>query len=241
MFKALLQQSSTRAARFVVVCVGTLVAGCAATVQENHYFAAFNEPTPGAREPVQFYRVSVDGNTQFANARYLTGYFDERAVTLFFNELKSPPDGRLFEQNRTLPGTDTKLTPLNAPAGEGAFVLIMSTNADSIAATIGAFAESQVVADSLTRILNRDRFKAKVQSDAMVPVSQAEARALTGRVEAQVKSAKDAPTGEHAAANYRRALTALAQSLGYRGAEFATVAQAEAWFAIESTRTGVSP
>lgn len=69
----------------------TLLVGCAATVQENHYFAAFKDGVDGApREAVQFYRLRVDGDAQFTNARYLSGYYDERAVSLFFNELQGP-------------------------------------------------------------------------------------------------------------------------------------------------------
>jgi hypothetical protein len=220
-------------------------AGCAATVHENHYFAAFKETAPNVREPVQFYRLTVDGNAQFANTRYLTGYFDERAVSLFFNEMRSSTSSstKLFDDNMKLPGADagTRITPLSPAAGEGAFVLIMSTNADAIAGTIGAFAESQVVADSLTRMLNRDRFLAKAQSDARLSVQKAEATALVTQVEAHARAAKDAPTGAQAAADYRRALTALAQSLGYAGPEFATLAAARSWFTLDASRAGGTP
>ena len=225
----------------VTAAVG-LLGGCAAVIEENHHFAAFRDNGAAGREAVQFYRVKVQGNSQFANARYLTGYFDERAVSLFFNEMRSPANGKLFDDNTTLPGSGgTKVQGLSPAAGEGAFVLIMSTNVDAIASTIGSFAESQVVADSLTRMLNRDRFQAKIQSDARLSVRKAEATALVGRVDAQVRAAKDASSGEAAAASYRRALTALAQSLGYTGAEFISTAEAQAWYSLDASRPGVAP
>ena len=219
------------------------VAGCSTVVQENHYFAAFKDNGSGGRDAVQFYRVSVDGNSQFANTRYLTGYFDERAVSLFFNELKSPTNQKLFDDAMVLPGAPagTKFTPLSPSAENGAFVLIMSTNADAIASTIGSFAESQVVADALTRLLNRDRFLAKSQSDAHLSVDKAKATALLAQLTAHTQAATTATTSELAAASYRRALTVLAQPLGYRGPEFDTLAKARDWFALDAARTAVTP
>jgi len=216
--------------------------GCAATIHENHYFAAYKQTADDVREPVQFYRLTVDGNAQLSNVRYLTGFFDERAVSLFFNEMRSPANAKLFDDSMTLPGAPagTKITPLSPTATDGAFLLIMSNNADAIAGTIGSFAESQVVADSLTRMLNRDRFLAKTKSDAKLSVQKAEATALITQLEAHAKAAKDAITGEQAAASYRRALTALAQSLGYNGAEFANVAEARSWFTLDASRAGDS-
>ena len=233
-------------ARFLSALALAQLVGCAATVHENHYFAAFKETAPGVREPVQFYRLSVDGDSRFANTRYLTGFFDERAVSLFFNEMRSPTNAnanaKLFDENLRLPGATpgTQLTALSPGPGDGAFVLIMSTNADAIAGTIGAFAESQVVADSLTRMLNRDRYLAKTQSDARLSVQKAEATALVTQLDAHARAAKDAPSGEMAAASYRRALTALAQGLGYNGPEFATLADARSWFTLDTSRAGGS-
>ncbi len=223
---------------------GTAVlAGCSTVVQENHYFAAYKDNGAGGREAVQFYRVAVDGTSQFANTRYLTGYFDDRAVSLFFNELKAPANQKLFDDSMVLPGAPagTKITPLSPTAENGAFVLIMSTNADAIASTIGSFAESQVVADSLTLLLNRDRFLAKRQSDARLSVTKAEAAALYERVKANTDSAAGAESSELAASGYRRALTALAQSLGYSGPEFDSLAKARDWFALDATRAGATP
>ena len=235
-------RASPREALAAVAAV-VAMAGCSTVVQENHYFAAFKDNASGGREAVQFYRVSVDGNSQFANTRYLTGYFDERAVSLFFNELKSTTSQRLFDDAMVLPGAPagTKITPLSPSAENGAFVLIMSTNADAIASTIGSFAESQVVGDSLTRLLNRDRFLAKNQSDARLSVNKAEATALVAQVTAHTMAASGAATGMLAAASYRRALTALAQSLGYNGPEFDTLAKARDWFALDASRTGATP
>lgn len=225
------------------LCATVLLAGCGTVIREKHYFAAFVDDGKGKREPVQFYRLQVEGDTQFSNTRYLTGYFDERAVSLFFNEIKAPANQKLFDDSVTLPGAPpgTKLTPLSPTPENGAFVLIMSTNADAVASAIGSFAESQAVADAMTRLLNRDRIKAKGMSDATLTVQKAEGSALTAQLDAQTKAARDGGTGAQAAAAYLRSLTTLARGLGYTGDEFAKVETAQAWFTLESSRIGGTP
>jgi hypothetical protein len=219
------------------------LAGCSAMVHENHHFAAYRDNVDGVREPAQFYRVTVDGSTWFSNTRYLTGYFDERAVSLFFNEIKAPANQKLFDDAMVLPGAapGTKLTPLAPSPENGAFVMIMSTNADAVASTIGSFAESQVVADAITRMVSRDRVVAKGQSDARLTVQKAEATALVSQLDAQTKAAREANTGTQAAASYQRALTTLARSLGYTGADFDKLDDARNWFALEASRTAGTP
>ena len=222
-----------------LVVAAALLAGCAAGVKEKHFFASFKETAPGVREPVQFYRLTVQGDANFSNARYLSGFFDERAVSLFFNELKSPANSKLFDDAVKLPGAPdgTKLEALSPTPDNGAFVMILSTNADAIANAIGSFAESQVVSDALTRILNKDRFLAKAQSDASLSVQKVEAVALIARLDAETTAAATSRTGVDATVSYVRALSALAQSLGYTGPEFGGIPAAQEWFALENAQS----
>jgi hypothetical protein len=220
-----------------------VVGGCGTVIHEKHYFAAFDDEPEGRREPVQFYRLRVDGSTHFSNARYLTGYFDERAVSLFFNEIQAPKNQRLFDDAVPVLGlpAGTKLTPLTPSPENGAFVLIMSTNADAVANAIGSFAESQVVADAMTRMVNRDRIKAKGQSDATLAVQKAEGGALAGQIQTQLVAANSAILGQQAAGVYLRTLTTLARGLGYTGDEFASVKDARSWFDLDASRSGATP
>ena len=226
------------ASRCSALLVSILLAGCAASVRENHFFAAYTTDSAGKREPQQFYRLSVNGQASFSNARYLSGFYDERAVSLFFNELKSPTNGKLFDDTVKLPGAadGTKLQSLDPKPQDGAFVMILSTNADSIANAIGSFAESQVVSDAITQILNKDRVQAKATSDAKLGVQKAEATALLSRLTAHTDQAASAPNASDAITAYLRALTALAQSLGYAGSEFRSLDVAQEWFALEDSR-----
>ncbi|MBI5716991.1 MAG: hypothetical protein HZC37_04805 [Burkholderiales bacterium] len=231
-----------RNVRMLFALAAAAVSGCSAIVHERHYFAAFRDNPEGMREPVQFYRLTVDGHTYFSNTRYLTGYFDERALSLFFNEIKAPANQRLFDDAMVLPGSGgTKLQPLSPTQDDAAFVMIMSTNADAVASTIGSFAESQAVADAVTRMLNRDRVLAKDKSDATLAVDKARASALVSQVQAQAAAASAAGSGREAARSYLRALTALARGLGYDGAEFTGTEGARMWFVLESARAGAQP
>lgn len=224
------------------LCCASLLTGCQATIHESHYFAAHRLNDRGKREPVQFYRVKVDGHTEFSDTRYLTGYFDERALSLFFNEIKAPPGQKLFDETVKLPGADpeTKLVPLTPGPENGAFVMIMSTNADAVASAIGSFAESQVVADAFTQILNRDKVTAKLASDAQLPVVKAEGDALNSVLRTHATAAAGAVRGDAAATSYLRALNAIARALGHQGGDFRSTQEARQWFALESSRAGSS-
>ena len=131
----------------------------------------------------------------------------------------------------------SNLVPSGAPGSLTASSKSLSTNADAIANAIGSFAESQVVSDAFTRILNKDRFLAKAQSDASLSVQKVEAVALIARLDAETTAAATARTGVDATVSYVRALSALAQSLGYTGPEFGGIPAAQEWFALENAQS----
>lgn len=223
-----------RVLRGAFVTLALILCGCAATVRENHFFAAYRTTTGANREPVQFYRISVDGSSYFSSTRYLTGYFDERAVSLFFNELKSSNatnSRKLFSDE--VVAAETKITPLAPTLPNGAFVLIMSNNVDAVANTIGSFAESQIVADALTQALNRQRVIDKNRSDALLTVDKTKATAMVTQLNSQATAATNAARGDTAAASYLQALSTLARNLGYTGPQFASLDRAGEWFSLE--------
>lgn len=224
---------------FMLWLLALLLGGCAATIHETHFLPSYAPSDDRQVNPVNFFRLQVDGTASLTNARYLSGFFDERAVDLFFNEMKAPTNQKLFDETIKPPGqpANEAFKPLT-PTTDGAYVLILSTNADSIANVIGSFAESQVVADALTRAFNKDRFAAKAQSDVEVSTLTARAKLATDRVKLGLESAKVATNDAAARTAYQRSLLALAQALGYRGAEFKDFADARRWFELEATVGG---
>ena len=167
----------------------------------------------------------------------MSGYYDERAIDLFFNEIRTPDTpSTLFPANQTNPGTDTKLTPLSPTAENGAFVLILSSDADSVANTIGSFAESRAVASAITNLINRDQLTEKQESDAVLPTQKAEAEALLASLRAQMDIAGAADTATKAETAYLRVLGTLANELG-GDRDFANFAEARTWFELEREAT----
>jgi len=120
-----------------------LVFGCA-NIREDHYFKSYSK---NAGVATNYFRLTVKANADLSSARYIAGYYDERAVDLFFNEIKSAAGtnqtnpSKLFMDNQESPGSDEVLKPLD-PQQQGAFVMIFSTNAEAVANTIGNFAKA---------------------------------------------------------------------------------------------------
>lgn len=217
------------AACLLLMVLAALSSGCVATINETHYFGTYERD---GEEPVNFFRLKIYGHTNFSSARYVSGYYDERAVDLFFNELrtatkKSPA---LFTTNLVNPGTDEKIQPLSPGVGDGAFLMILSTDADAVANTIGNFAESEVVAEAITNLVSSDSLRRKALSDARLAPQQANATALATQLESLLPATTAPDPGAAAATqSYIRALSVLAQSLGYRGS-FETFEEARRWF-----------
>jgi hypothetical protein len=130
--------------------------GCSATFHEKHHFATVDTETG---EVQNIFRVTVNGDASMTNARYVAGFYDERAVDLFFNEIQSRPLTDADRNSGAPPifrqvdcsGMDEaackakqdqilRMIPVGADLGRtGTFVMILSTNADAIANTIGSF------------------------------------------------------------------------------------------------------
>ena len=212
-----------------LAAAAVLLGGCS-SINETHHYASFG---PDGTTPINFYRLKVEGSTQFSASRFLSGYYDERAVDMFFNELKVPANSRLFADDAKIPSTDTKLQPLSPDAANGAYVVILSSNADSVANTIGAFAESEIVAEAITNLVSADDVRAKRESDAGLAVAKQRGDALYAYLSAQLQNAAAATTGADARDRYLRTLNEIAAELGAT-APFKTFDEARTWFALES-------
>jgi hypothetical protein len=65
--------------------VGALSLIACTTFQEVHYF----KTTAADGSPANYFRLTITGTAGFSSAKYVSGYYDETAVDLLFNELKS--------------------------------------------------------------------------------------------------------------------------------------------------------
>lgn len=216
--------------RLLFIGLAITLSSCAARIGETHYFAAMNEQTG---EPENFYRLSVSGSAQFSSSRYLSGYYDERAIDLFFNEIRTADTtSTLFSDDQTDPGTSTKLTPLSPTADNGAFVLILSSDADSVANAIGSFAESRAVASAITNLISRGQVTEKQESDATLDIRKAQSQAAHDQLQAQLEIAQAADDPTKAQTAFLRILATVASELG-ADESFADFDEARTWFRLE--------
>jgi hypothetical protein len=187
-------------------------AGCTSFSQTYHF-----QSEPAANGVPNFFRVRVEGDAQTVRARFLAGFYDERAVDLFFNELKSSDKDirKLFEDNQKAPGEDTVIKPLTPDRSRGTFVMIFSTNPKAVADTIGNFAESQVVADSITNLVNKRDIEAARQLTAGAATAAKTADAVFDELAALLPANSDTPPPADALKrSCLRALEAMARQTG---------------------------
>ncbi len=202
------------------------LSGCTSFSQVYHFQSAAS----GSDIP-NFFRVKVEGDAQTAKARFLAGFYDERAVDLYFSEIKSNGSDlrTLFPNALKAPSEDAVIKPLTPDQGRGTFVMIFSTNPKAVADTIGNFAESQVVADALTNLMNRREVDAARLLTAGASSADASATAIAEELLALLPTDSGAPEAPAALERrYRRALEAISRQTG-GPQSFADFAAARAW------------
>jgi hypothetical protein len=172
--------------RLLLAVQVVLISSCGTHFGETHYFQSVKvDPISKAETVTNFYRLKVSGIAAFSGARYVSGYYDERAVDLFFNEMKlgktdETKSFSLFSDDLKDPGGDEKIKPLSPSDQTGAFVMVLSTNASAVTNTIGQFSENQIAAEAITNLVNRESIRER-QSDSQadaVKVSQAKNTAI---------------------------------------------------------------
>lgn len=219
-----------------LVAVVSLLSACS-SFHEKHYFRSEDARTG---KPVNYFRVTVDGTSFWTKSRYVSGYYDERAVDLFFNETKSDNNDdvkKIFVADQTAPGSSEKIIPL-APQQNGAFLMIFSTNAKAVTDTLGQFAESQVVADAVTNIINRGQIRDARKAAAASTTNTARTQAIAANI-TSLLSDTSLPSGasaDDAQKQTLRVLRVIATALGGDG-QFASADEAAAWFAAKRTAT----
>lgn len=236
----------------VVLALMTLSA--CVSMDEKHYFFASIDPE--TKEISNAFRLSVRGGAGFTNARYLAGNYDERAVDLFFNEIKAsnldqtslqPGAPRFFDTTCDLADAAScealKAKRLvTVPVGDradqnGVFVLLLSTNADAIASTIGQFAESDANISAMTFLATREtRIQAAVTTatQSMVKADRAATFEQLGGLYTALPAAGVTGMKSEREKAYLAILRATAAGLNPEAApSFTTMGEARVWFAAQ--------
>lgn len=120
------------------------------SIKETHYFKDKMTTDNNATDIVpNYYKVDIKGGTFLSSSRYISGYFDQSAINLYFNEFTQPENGQLFGSE------PSKSTFVNEEGKE--LVLILSTNAKAVSDQIGTIAKNQVVLNSAAAIIQKDK------------------------------------------------------------------------------------
>ncbi|AQA00099.1 hypothetical protein BWQ93_17675 [Sphingopyxis sp. QXT-31] len=182
-----------------------------------------------------------------ANLRYIAGYYDPRAVDLFFNEVNSQNytdaelkgavpsifktvscDDRGDDDCKKKQDAVLRTVPVGADGGkEGRFVMILSSNANAVASSIGKFAENELVISSALFLATKNDREAVARLDAEAPIVSARRNATTGEI-GKILEGTDADYNS----KYLRTLQAIAAGLAPDAAPaFKDKDEAAAWFA----------
>lgn len=232
------------------LAVAAMLCSCGVSMQERHYFASVNKTTG---ETVNVYRLTVSGGAGMANARYIAGFYDERAVDLFFNEVRASNLGTTANNasapnifDPTCTGADAAacsnernrrlgIVPIGDPqrTDHGSFVLILSSNADAIAGTIGQFAENDANVQAALFLATRDTHQQAAQIRAADPFVDRGRAATYVEMKALFDAVPAAPAAN--AANRTQAYLAILQAAAAgldpaTAPQFTNMDEAKAWF-----------
>jgi hypothetical protein len=136
----------------------TLSISCS-SFSEVHYFKDKVGIVSGDKKTVSnYYKVKICGYSFLSSSRYVSGYFNQDAINLYFNEISQPVNGKLF--------TNTAVT--NEDGNE--LVLVFSTNAKAITDQIGNISKNQSILNSMAQLTQKDKIieAQSVKSDLSV-------------------------------------------------------------------------
>lgn len=137
---------------FSIVFLACVLGSCQ-SAHEIHYFKSGGN----------YYRLRIDEHSFASKARYLSGYFDEKAVDKYFSDMSQPKD------------TVEWVTSENKNAQ---LVMILSTNSNSVAEQIGNLASNEELLENVALLSNKD----KITQGKVFTNSLAELKLLTAGI-----------------------------------------------------------
>lgn len=204
------------------------LAGCAGTINEVYYFKSSSEKprseqtgdtkSGASQQPAPIpnvFRLTVNGYVGFSSARYLSGWFDERAIDLFFNEILSTSENqstrKIFDPSgAAYTSAQNPVVPFSVDGKQGTFVMLLSSQTRAITDSIGNIAQNQNLMSAITAALNKDEIRQGLRLQAQGPVSAMKRTATLKELEGQAALL----TANDADAN-RRAIGEMLRTIAY--------------------------
>jgi hypothetical protein len=233
--ETLSRRRARRAAAAALVSTTALLASCHASFSERHYFASRDTETG---EITNYYRITVGGSTLGGDARYVSGYFDAGAVEAYFGEF-AQPDKATFLDHEDDPeqkeSGDAKLEPVDPSKRGRQLVMLMSSNSDAVAESLGAIAQSEELTESIATLVARDTLVAARDAAAASAAQRSRFAYITALGTQAFRSLRPSDDAEGeppspAAVRVRLlpVINAFARELG-AAEDFATFAEAKVW------------
>jgi hypothetical protein len=210
---------------FIFLCI--VSTGCSSSFSEKHYFKSAD----AQGNPINYFRVSVSGNTFLSSSRYLSGYFDEKAVDSYFDQI-AQPDKALFKDQASADGGNVQ--PLSGNLKNRKLVLLLSSNSDAISQQIGQFANNQAIMADLTRLVYRDNIKEAREAQTSAELQQARGQALADIGTAIITGLDENTNKSTAVTNLLFYANRLASEFGNM-TSFKTLDEAKTWLDYNRT------
>jgi hypothetical protein len=139
----------------IPILIMIMFASCS-TIRDEHYFkdkVNTNSDLP-SKSVSNYYRVKIRGYSFLSSSRYLSGYFDQNAINLYFNEISQPENAKLFSMTKK--GKDS--TVVTDETGKE-LVLVLSTNSKAFTNKIGGIVKNQTMLNSLAHIKQESKIE----------------------------------------------------------------------------------
>jgi 3D (Asp-Asp-Asp) domain-containing protein len=138
----------------IAILIMILFTSCS-TFSEVHYFKdrVTSSTTGDVNVVPNYYKVNISGYSLLSSSRYVSGYFDQNAIDLYFNETVQPENAKL--QNTKIDSDNNKALITNEIGNE--LVLVLSTNAKAVTEQIGNIAKNQTILNSLAQLTQKDK------------------------------------------------------------------------------------
>jgi hypothetical protein len=221
-----------RVFRLALFAICSTCLGCASGFEEIHYFRSTSRDARGI--PLNYFRVQVDGGTILSSSRYVSGYYDQRALDTYFNEFAQPEKGRIVQSDSTAaaatpgaggsangqspsgsPANAPKVEPLDSSLEGKKLCLILSSNSDDIAQQIGTFAQTNALTADLEHLLGGGRLAASSRAVSAQQKDQVIAKSIvqSGNTELSILTSNN-PSADEASQAALALGNQLAEYLG---------------------------
>lgn len=189
------------------------LSGCM-TFKESHLFK------DNTANVSNYYKLNITGNTFLSRARYVSGYYDEKAVLEYFGEFSQPDTSIAVFLNKGQKIKEGILkkaeqTELEGPIEGKKLVMILSANSKGVSDQIGSIAESQQLLNAFNSLASKDNLLAFQKAKSELSQKTTKYDQIDKRVALMLHNLDSANTSETNEVYLVSAVNMLLDELGY--------------------------